>query len=331
MPTVQAPVHPVLFEIPGLSFPIRSFGVLVAAGIFLALWLWGKLLHRYGDDPENDPLRGSQIALWIVVGVLAGARLMYVGVEIARYLHADVTEDMAGYLAAEDRTVPAFALEPEELEAARDVAVGYDFLHDPFQVLLIWQGGLVMYGGLIGGILLGAWSARRHGLEIWNSFDTALVASFLGLAVGRWGCLLVGDDYGRLVPTGWEDAPFPITIRVPTGAWLQAHPQSLFARDLAGQVLWATQVWMSVNAVLVALAGWWTLKHRRRFGQAGSWMLIHYSVTRYVIETFRGDEIRGVWFDGALSTSQLVSMVGLGIGMFLLVKGPGRPVTAQTA
>ena len=321
-------MHPILFEIPGVGFPIRSFGVLVAAGIFLGIWVLGRLLARYGDDPENDPERGSQVAMWLVVGIVLGARLMYVVVESARYLGAEKTEAMQAYLDAEDRstTLGLFAEAPEDLERARALTVGYEFMHDPLQILFVWQGGLVMYGGLIGGILLGILGARKYGLRVANLFDTAMISAFIGLSVGRWGCLLVGDDYGKLVPDAYADLPFPITLTVPALSWLRENPDSLFNHDLAGQALWATQVWMSVNALLVAFVGWLVLKRRRSFGQAGAVMLIHYSITRFAIEAFRGDEIRGLWFNGAVSTSQLVSIAGLLVGLFLLWKGPGKRV-----
>src|SRR5262249_52450993 len=159
-------MHPVLFRVPGLDWPVRTFGALVAGGILFGLWVWGKLLARYGDDPKEDPQRASQAALWLVGGVLVGARLFYVGVEVTRYLAADVTPAMRTYL--KDGQHSAEAPSPEELVAARRVQVGYDFLHDPFQVLLIWQGGLVMYGGLIGGVLFGIVGARKYGLNPWN-------------------------------------------------------------------------------------------------------------------------------------------------------------------
>ena len=327
-------MHPILFEIPGLGFPIRSFGVLVACGIFLGIWLWGRLLTKYGDDPVEDPLRASQVAVWVVIGILVGARAMYVTVESARYLGADVSEAMESYLGSDDRGSAAAQLalsDPEALDAARKVAVGHDFLADPVKMLLIWEGGLVMYGGLIGAMLFGIWSSRKHGLSIWNAVDTCLVAGFFGLAVGRWGCLLVGDDHGSLVPEAYATLPFPITVTVPGAEWLASHPHSLFPRDLAGEVLWGTQIWMSVNAVLVGLVGWSVLRHRSWVGQATGVMLIHYAITRFTIEAFRGDEIRGLWFGGVVSTSQLVSIVGLLIGVALLVMRPGPKVQSAGA
>ncbi len=332
-------MHPVLFHVPGLGFPVRTFGALVAAGILLGIWLWGRLLARFGDDPRQDPERGSQVALWIVVGVLVGARLMYVGVESARYLSADVGPNVSAYLEAGERGASVPELSTEELALARRISVGHGFLHDPFRILLIWQGGLVMYGGLAGGILLGLYAARKHGLNAWNGLDTGLLCGFVGLVLGRIGCLMVGDDYGGVVPASladsWRPLGFgnggeigPLTIRVPDLEWLLANKESLFDHDLAGQVLWATQPWMSLNAALVALAGWMWLRRRRHYGVPAALMLLQYSVSRFVIEIYRGDEVRGLWFGGKVSTSQLVSVLLFGFGLWLLAR---RRATAPLA
>jgi phosphatidylglycerol:prolipoprotein diacylglycerol transferase len=318
-------VHPVLFEIPGLGWPVPSFGVMVALGFLLATWLWGRFLARYGDDPKGDPERGAQVGTWVLIGVIAGARLLYVGVEVTRYLSADLTPAMARYLDVGERGTAA--LDPAgaaEIEAARELAVGYDFVHHPVEILFVWKGGLVMYGGFAGALLLGLRAAKRSGLRPWNALDTGLVCGFFGLMVGRIGCFLVGDDYGSVVNEEWAHLPFPITLQVPALAWLEAHPKSMFDHDLAEKTLWATQIWMSVNALCVALVGWWVLRHRRWVGQAAAVIFLQYAVTRFAIECFRGDAIRGVWFGGALSTSQLISIPAALFGLWLLWKNRGR-------
>ncbi len=324
-------MHPILFRLPGLDLPIRSFGVMVAAGMFLAIWIWGKLLEKHGDDPEEDPLKSSQVAVWVVIGILVGARALYITVESARYLAADVTEEAEAVLEARGMERATLELklrqkDPEALERALAVQVGHDFLDDPVQMLMVWKGGLVMYGGLFGAILFGLWRSRVTNLERWNAFDTCMVASFFGLAVGRWGCLLVGDDFGSVVPESYAHLPFPLTITVPEPEALAAmKPDSLFPSEYAGQKLWATQIWMSLNAIVVGLVGWLALRRRTWRGQAAAVILVHYSITRFLIEMFRGDEIRGVWF-GTVSTSQLISIVGLAIGVALLLRRPGPPV-----
>ena len=320
-------MYPVLFEIPGLGFPLRSFGVLVATGFLVGLWLWGRNLRRFGEDPEEDPERGAQVAMWLLFGILGGARLMYVVVESSRYLTSDVTPAVASYLEAEDRGRAAAELSltaPEEVELARRISVGYDFLHEPFKFLKVWEGGLVMYGGFLGAVLLGMWSARRSGLNPLNALDTALPAGFVGQAIGRWGCPLVGDDYGSVVPEARAGLPFPLTIQVPDREWLAANPESLFDPELAGQTLWAVQPWMSINALLVALVAFVVLKRRRWYGQVGAVVALHYSISRFAIEAFRGDEIRGMWFGDSISTSQLIAIPGALLGLFLLWRFRGR-------
>jgi prolipoprotein diacylglyceryltransferase len=334
-------MHPVLFRVPGLDFPVRTFGALVACGILFGIWVWGRLLARHGDDPKEDPQRGSQVAIWLVVGILAGARLFYVAVETTRYLAADLSEAQTDYLAGKERRANGAGLTEEEKEAASKVNVGRDFLHDPFKILLIWQGGLVMYGGLLGGILFGLAAARRHGLDPWNALDTGLLCGFLGLVLGRFGCLFVGDDYGSVVPASWEQSwrPIhfsnggevgPLTIRVPDIEWLTRNPESLFDHDLAGKVLWATQPWMSLNALLIALLGWVWLQRRRHYGVPAALMIVQYAVCRFAIEIFRGDEVRGVWFGGKVSTSQIVSVVILVLGLVLCARRRATPAVARS-
>ncbi len=310
-------MHPVLFGF------LPTFGLMVATGFLVGIWLWGRLLRRFGEDPARDPERAADISVWLLAGVIGGARLMYVGVEATRYFATEKTPAMRAYLGERG---PSAALTPEELAGARRIAVGHDFVHDPIQVLFVWQGGLVMYGGFAGAMLLGTWAARRRGLSPWNALDTGLVGGFVGQAIGRVGCLLVGDDYGSVVPEKYAHLPFPITLRVPSAEWLAANPKSLFEPELAGKVLWATQPWMSVNALLVAGVAYLVLRRRRALGQVAGVVLIQYSLTRAAIEAFRGDAVRGVWFGGAVSTSQILAVLGVGAGLWILACARSRPL-----
>lgn len=274
-------MHPILFEIPGLGWPIRSFGVMVAIGFLVGSAIFSKLAARYGDDPKGDPARYSAITVWIVIGVVIGARLMYVIVEMAR-----------------------------------GSPVGHGFRSDPFSILYIWQGGLVMYGGMLGAISLGMWAARRHKVRAIHALDLGLVAGFVGQSIGRVGCLLVGDDYGKIVPEQWQGLPFPLTLRVPN----PLPHESLFGSDNAGQLIWATQPLMSIKALVVAFIGWQILKRRRYAGQVSLWIIFTYAVLRSTVELFRGDSVRGVWFGGTVSTSQLISIGMATVALVLLVR-----------
>jgi prolipoprotein diacylglyceryltransferase len=135
-----------------------------------------------------------------------------------------------------------------------------------------------------------------------------MIAGFFGLGIGRIGCLLVGDDHGRICD---ESLPFPIAIRVPE----ELHPKSLFDHELSGQTIYATQIWMMANAWMIALVGRWILGKRGAAGVATFTMLAIYAVTRGFIEYFRGDDdARGFTNVELLgSTVRLYTSVKVGI------------------
>lgn len=288
----DARMHPILFEIPGLHLPLRSFGLMVMLG-FLAgahfLTRWGV---RGAPDPEKAREGYSALPIWVLLGVVFGARFLYVGVE------------MAGNT-------------PE----------GQTYKEDPLSILFIWRGGLVMYGGALGGILGGWLATRKHKLPVGQVMDLGVPAAFLGLAIGRIGCLLVGDDYGKVVSESHANWPFPLVVTVPDP--LPEH--SLFGAENAGRTLYCTQMWMSLNALALFLIGRFVLLPRRRFGgQVAALVLLLYSGGRYFIEMYRGDKIRGLWFDDRFSTSQLISIgVALLCVLYLLLRWPRKQTPAM--
>jgi phosphatidylglycerol:prolipoprotein diacylglycerol transferase len=282
-------MHPYLFSIPlpflDEPFHLRSFGVLVASGFLFGAHILQRLVAKYGDDPEGDAERFSGILMWVLFGVFGGARFMYVIVEVLR-----------------------------------DSPTGQGYLADPLSMLFFWEGGLVMYGGFAGGALCGVLKAKMEGVRWLHALDMAIITAFFAQAIGRIGCLLVGDDFGSVVPEKFRHLPFPITITVPD----PLPDGSLFGLDNAGEVLWATQTWMSINALILGLVALQIFKYRRYTGQTTLWVIVLYAAGRYGIEMFRGDAIRGVWFDGLMSTSQVISVVGAAVAVGLLIKYRGR-------
>ncbi|HUR28276.1 MAG TPA: prolipoprotein diacylglyceryl transferase family protein [Planctomycetota bacterium] len=278
-------MHPILFTIPGLDFHVRSFGLMVAAGFLLGTWILGKLVQRGSPDPKRDLERYGALPVWVLIGVVLGARALYIIVEIAR-----------------------------------QSPTGQEYLAQPWKMLAIWEGGLVMYGGMFGGMLGGVLCAKRLKLPIANALDLGVTAAFFGQAVGRIGCLLVGDDYGARVPERFQHLPFPLTLRVPKP--LPEH--SLFGEANAGQLLWATQPLMTIKALIVGCIGLWMLKRRKYAGQAALVMIVVYAILRSGVEFLRGDEIRGVWFGGLLSTSQMIAIASGLIALLLLVANRNR-------
>jgi phosphatidylglycerol---prolipoprotein diacylglyceryl transferase len=72
-----------------------------------------------------------------------------------------------------------------------------DFRDDPLEMLMIWEGGISLLGGIAGGVLAAVPLMRRHGLRFWPLMDAAAPGLALGILIGRIGDLVVGDHLGK--------------------------------------------------------------------------------------------------------------------------------------
>jgi phosphatidylglycerol:prolipoprotein diacylglycerol transferase len=70
-------------------------------------------------------------------------------------------------------------------------------------VLAVWQGGLTLYGGIVGGTVGGLWMAKRAGLPMWRVADALAPSIALGTVFGRIGCFLNGCCYGKPTQLPW--------------------------------------------------------------------------------------------------------------------------------
>ena len=100
-----------------------------------------------------------------------------------------------------------------------------EFRHTaPFLSLLLSRGGLSWFGGFLGGVGAGLWALRRRRISIVPALSAAAPALAIGHAIGRIGCFLVGDDYGRPTDLPWGVA-FPKGLPPTT---LPVHPTQLY-------------------------------------------------------------------------------------------------------
>ncbi|KMP12350.1 prolipoprotein diacylglyceryl transferase [Candidatus Nitromaritima sp. SCGC AAA799-C22] len=168
------------------------------------------------------------------------------------------------------------------------------FAAAPLEVFKFWKGGLVYYGGLILGVLVALWYLKRHALPVWKVADLLAPSIALGQGIGRWGCFFAGCCYG--VKT---DVPWAITF---------SDPRSLAP---LGIPLHPTQIYLSLNALAIFAFLMWLSKRKTFDGQIFWTYGILYSIGRFIIEYFRGDD-RGYAIEHILSTSQFV-------GIFILI------------
>lgn len=172
-------------------------------------------------------------------------------------------------------------------------------------------GGMVFYGGFLAAVAVGWAEATRLQLVKPALFDLAMPSVMLGLALGRIGCFLNGDDYGVAAShASWATVVFP---NLEDG--LPRYP---------------VQLWESALAFALSAWGVRLLKKNAQVGSGriGLILLIGYAIGRFCIEFFRDDE-RGWVFAPWLSTSQFISILLL-CGAVLLLLRPHTQTVQST-
>ncbi len=171
------------------------------------------------------------------------------------------------------------------------------FVKNPLGTL--GSSGFVVYGGIIGGILLCALYCKMKKLPFWKYFDTVLPAVAIAQGFGRIGCFLAGCCYGR------ETDSF---------VGIAFHNSKFAPNDVK---LIPTQLFSSAGCFIMAAVLFAYSRKERKDARTGALYLIMYSIGRSVIEYFRND-YRGAI--GILSTSQFISIFILIVGIILFVK-----------
>ena len=188
---------------------------------------------------------------------------------------------------------------------------------------LFSRGGLVWYGGLIGGVTAYYVQVRNRKLPMATMFDATAPALMFAYAIGRMGCFLVGDDYG--LPTD-----HPIGIAFPNGSppstagYLRTVGADIPANvpDSAVLAVHPTQLY-EVTIALIMFGLLWKLGGRRlRPGYLFATYFALYAVERFVIEFVRAKSDRVVL---GLSTSQFASILLLAAAAFIFYRQRNAP------
>ena len=115
-----------------------------------------------------------------------------------------------------------------------------EFRHTaPFWDLLLSRGGLSWFGGFAGGLTAGLTALRRYRVPLVRGLAAASPGLALGHAIGRVGCFLVGDDYGRPSTLPWAVA-FPKGLP-PTD--VPVHPTQLYEAIPLAFLAWGLTRW----------------------------------------------------------------------------------------
>jgi phosphatidylglycerol:prolipoprotein diacylglycerol transferase len=173
------------------------------------------------------------------------------------------------------------------------------------EIFALWRGGLVAYGGFLGGFLGSVVYLKRQKVPLWPWADVAAPSLASGLMLTRIGCYLFGCDFGKPLPSGapdwlkklgtfphWTEGTLPHGSGSP--AWVQHVQHHLLDFDSAASLpVHPTQIYESlVGASLLALL-FWVRKNLRFRGQVFLVFTFAYGVLRFLLEMIRDDLERG--------------------------------------
>lgn len=154
-------------------------------------------------------------------------------------------------------------------------------------------GSMTLYGGILLAALAAILYAHWKKLSIIRLADLTLPSLMLGIAIGRIGCFLNGDDYGL---------PLPNQSQIPF--WAVKFPN-------LNDELYRYPVQLMEAAVCLTIAGYaWSKRTllKRRPGEIGTIGIVGYAITRFILEFYRGDD-RGQIFTDYLSPAQIISIL----------------------
>lgn len=182
--------------------------------------------------------------------------------------------------------------------------------------LLFDRSGLVWYGGFLLGAAAVIWTLRRRRLPAWQTADAAAPALALGYAIGRVGCFLVGDDYGRPTDLPWGVA-FPVGLPATTAGELRRSFGYDFPESLPDDALvrvHPTQLYETGIALLIWLVGLRMLRRGVPPGWTACVVIGLLAVERFGVEFLRAKDDR---FLGPLTLAQAISLGVLAVVLAL--------------
>ena len=161
---------------------------------------------------------------------------------------------------------------------------------NPVSALYVWEGGLAIYGGILGGLTAGWVYARLHGLSFLTLADLVAPSFALVQAVGRWGNFFNQEAYGTaVIPEALKRFPLAVFIQA-DGQWHYAtfFYESTWCLLIVAFLLWADR------------RGWF-----RHPGDTFLTYVLLYACERALVEGLRTDSL--YW--GPVRVSQALSVL----------------------
>ena len=319
-------MRPILFDF-GINVPLLgplnfpAYFTMLTISFLLGVWMTAREAPKLGLNKDLI----TDMNLWIVVWAIVGARVLHVLADghLTDYVNMCVNPTLIK------------AVDAKVALCHSNAECGFDYLcslatskcHPPQDCLAaikVWRGGLAYYGGFVFASVFGLWFARKHKLGMWKVADLSSPWIAFGLAVTRIGCFLNGCCFGKVTHGG-------MGMHFPFASAVFEHQRDL---HLIGPYenplpVHPTQLYLAAANLLTFALLYYVIRPRKRFdGQLFGWLLICKGVFRSLVEIWRDDD-RGVFLGGYISTSQLISIPLVALGIYLLWRLPKRATASS--
>ncbi len=262
---------------------IRWYGLLISISVVIGLFISKKLAKSRNINPQYI----SDILPSLIISSIIGARAYYVIFEWRQY-------------------------------SGNNFFTSFDLFNNVIQIpsfLAIWQGGIAIHGGLIGGFLCILFFCKSKNIHLKTFIDILIPSIIIGQSIGRWGNFFNNEAFG--IPT---DLPWKLFIPIQNRP-IEFINYQFFHPTFIYESLWNFLIFI----LLITIFYQQNNKNSVRPGFISCLYLICYSFGRFWIEGLRIDPlcIGGIppFCEGGLRMAQFISIFlfssGL-IGIFFL-------------
>ena len=188
------------------------------------------------------------------------------------------------------------------------------YSEDLLSVFNIREGGLAIYGGVIGGFIAARITAKKHKISTLTILDLVVPALVLGQAIGRWGNYINMEAYGlRIAEESLQF--FPFAVEIPVGEFWYWHMATFFY-----EFCWDLLVFFLLLVVR---------RNARQLGDTFCWYLLLYCAGRTVIEGLRYDSL--TFISEFVRISQVLSAIAaFAVVVYFFTRIRRREIRQQT-
>ena len=172
------------------------------------------------------------------------------------------------------------------------------YLDNPFEILMIWSGGMSFHGGLIGVIIATKLFSDKYKIDQFIFLDLVALSAPIGIFFGRIANFINSELYGRQTDVVWS-VQFTLIDNI------KRHPSQLYEALFEGIILF------------FILGYFFKKNYLKKPGQISGLFLIFYSLFRFFVEFFRLPDSQVGYLILNLTLGQLISIIFLILGAIL--------------